>query len=49
MAVHTRCVAADAVILREPESPEYDPGGTVFTVQDPEGNLWSFGTYGGEG
>lgn len=49
MAVYRRCVDAGAEILLEPESPEYDPDGTVFTVTDPEGNLWSFGTYAGEG
>ena len=48
MAVHRRCVAARAEIAHEPESPEYDPDGLVFTVRDPEGNLWSFGTYAGE-
>ncbi len=34
--------------MLEPESPEYDPEGLVFTVVDAEGNLWSFGTYAGE-
>ena len=48
-AVYERCVAAGAQVLLEPESPEYDPGGSVFTIEDAEGNLWSFGTYAGEG
>jgi PhnB protein len=48
MAVHRRCVAAGVEVVRAPESPEYDPGGLVFTIRDPEGNLWSFGNYAGE-
>ncbi len=47
-AVHGRCVEADAEIIAEPTTPEYDPTGTVFSLRDPEGNLWSFGTYRGE-
>ena len=49
MAVHRRCVDAGATVVIEPEAPEYDPAGLVFTIEDPEGNLWSFGTYAGEG
>lgn len=49
MAVYQRCLEADAEVLMTPESPEYDPNGTVFTIADPEGNLWSFGTYTGAG
>lgn len=45
-ALFERAVAAGAVVLREPTSPEY--GGREFAVRDPEGNLWSFGTYRGE-
>lgn len=49
MAVHARCVAAGVDIVLEPSSPDYDaPGGINFTIRDPEGNLWSFGTYAGE-
>ncbi len=48
MAVYERCVAAGLEIIREPESPDYDPGGSGFGLRDPEGNLWSFGTYAGE-
>lgn len=47
-AVYRRCVDAGAKVLMEPESPDYDPEGSVFTIEDPEGNLWSFGTYAGE-
>ena len=48
MAVHARCVAAGAEVVSEPEAPDYDPTGLVFTIRDAEGNLWSFGTYDGE-
>ncbi len=48
-AVHQRCVAAGVEVLREPEEPPYDPGGMAFAVRDPEGNIWSFGTYAGSG
>lgn len=47
LAVHDRCVAAGTEVLMAPEAPAYDPEGLVFTVRDPEGNLWSFGTYSG--
>lgn len=47
-AVHDRCIAAGVEIVREMESPDYDPGGSGFGLRDPEGNLWSFGTYAGE-
>jgi PhnB protein len=47
-AVHERCAAAGLEVVFPPTAPDYDPGGTVFTVRDAEGNLWSFGTYGGE-
>ncbi len=48
IAVHARCVAAGAEVVTEPEAPDYDPAGLVFTIRDAEGNLWSFGTYNGE-
>ena len=47
VAVHQRCVTAGADIVAPLESPPYDPEGLVFTVRDPEGNLWSFGNYAG--
>lgn len=47
--VYDRCVAAGVRVVEEPEEADYDPGGMVFTVADAEGNLWSFGTYAGEG
>jgi PhnB protein len=45
-AVWERCRDAGLVVVREPESPDYDPDGMGFSVRDPEGNIWSFGTYG---
>lgn len=48
MAVYERCTAAGMEVIDEPSAPDYDPGGTVFSVRDPEGNIWSFGTYAGE-
>ncbi|MFI6579901.1 VOC family protein [Embleya sp. NPDC050493] len=38
-----RAVAAGATVVREPKDEDY--GGRGYTVRDPEGNLWSFGTY----
>lgn len=38
--------AAGLEVVRAPESPDYDPEGTGFAVRDPEGNIWTFGTYG---
>jgi uncharacterized glyoxalase superfamily protein PhnB/AraC-like DNA-binding protein len=38
-----RARAAGAEILREPESPDY--GGRGYSARDPEGNVWSFGSY----
>ena len=46
-SVWERCRAAGAEVLREPEEPHYDPGGMGFSIRDPEGNTWSFGTYAG--
>lgn len=48
MAVYRRAVAAGLEIVREPETPDYDPNGSGFSLRDPDGNLWSFGTYAGE-
>ena len=45
-AVWERCRAAGVAVVREPEAPDHDPGGMGFSVRDPEGNIWSFGTYG---
>jgi uncharacterized glyoxalase superfamily protein PhnB len=42
-AHHERARAAGADVIREPEDQEY--GSRDYTARDPEGNLWSFGTY----
>lgn len=46
-AVWDRCVAAGVEVLQEPREPEYAPGAMVFAVRDPEGNIFSFGSYDG--
>ena len=38
-----RAKAAEAEITREPETQDY--GGCDYTCKDPEGNVWTFGTY----
>ncbi|WP_336085732.1 VOC family protein [Nocardia sp. SSK8] len=45
-ALHDRAVAAGARIIRGLRDEDY--GSRGFTATDPEGNLWSFGTYRGE-
>jgi uncharacterized glyoxalase superfamily protein PhnB len=45
-ALHARAVAAGAEITRAPHDTDY--GSRDFAARDPEGNLWSFGTYRGE-
>jgi len=42
-AHHTRVVAAGAPILRPLADTDY--GSREYTTRDPEGNLWTFGTY----
>jgi uncharacterized glyoxalase superfamily protein PhnB len=44
--VYAQAVAAGAKIVQELEETDY--GSRGFTARDPEGNLWSFGTYRGE-
>lgn len=44
--LHARAAAAGAEIVRAPFTTDY--GSRDFTVRDPEGNLWQFGTYRGE-
>jgi uncharacterized glyoxalase superfamily protein PhnB len=41
-----RAVSAGAEVVRGLADEDY--GSRGFTVRDPEGNLWSFGTYAGE-
>jgi uncharacterized glyoxalase superfamily protein PhnB len=38
-----RAKAAGADVFREPEDQDY--GGRDYSCRDPEGNVWSFGTY----
>ena len=44
-AVHARAKAAGTEILEAPVERDY--GSRDFIARDPEGNLWSFGTYAG--
>jgi uncharacterized glyoxalase superfamily protein PhnB len=44
-AVHARAVAVGADIVEGPVDRDY--GSRDFIARDPEGNLWSFGTYPG--
>ena len=39
---HRYAVEAGAEIAAPPQYPEY---GSFYSARDPEGNLWSFGTY----
>lgn len=45
-AVHARVTAAGWRIVKPMADEDY--GSTGFSAADPEGNLWSFGTYAGE-
>jgi uncharacterized glyoxalase superfamily protein PhnB len=45
-ALFARATAAGATVLRELHETDY--GSRDFAIRDPEGNLWSFGTYRGE-
>lgn len=45
-ALFARATAAGATVLLELHETDY--GSRDFAVRDPEGNLWSFGTYRGE-
>ncbi len=42
-AAHDRAVAAGAEVVRPLENTDY--GSRDFSVRDPEGHVWSFGTY----
>lgn len=42
-ALHERAVAAGAQVAVPPADTDY--GSRDFSLRDPEGNLWSFGTY----
>jgi uncharacterized glyoxalase superfamily protein PhnB len=45
-ALFARATGAGAEVVRGLVDEDY--GSRGFTVRDPEGNLWSFGTYAGE-
>ncbi len=42
-ALHARAVTAGAEIARPLQDTDY--GSREFSARDPEGNVWSFGTY----
>lgn len=44
-AVHERAEAVGATVTRPMEDADY--GSRGFSILDPEGNSWSFGTYAG--
>jgi uncharacterized glyoxalase superfamily protein PhnB len=44
---HERAAAAGAEIVWEPRDEDY--GGRGYGLRDPEGNVWSFGSYYPEG
>lgn len=44
-AVHARAQDLGARFLREPREEDY--GSRGFSIADPDGNAWSFGTYAG--
>ncbi|WP_214415995.1 VOC family protein [Sphaerisporangium fuscum] len=45
-ALFARATSAGAQVVYAPRETDY--GSREFAVRDPEGNLWSFGTYRGE-
>jgi uncharacterized glyoxalase superfamily protein PhnB len=45
-AVHARALAAGVELVRDLREEDY--GSLGFSVRDPEGNIWSFGTYRGD-
>jgi uncharacterized glyoxalase superfamily protein PhnB len=45
--LHDRAMANGATLFHPLEDQDY--GSRDFSVTDPEGNVWSFGTYRGEG
>ena len=48
-AVHERAASAGAEIVQPPHETAFGTGvpTRAFTARDPEGNLWTFGTYRG--
>lgn len=48
-AVHARAISGGAKIIEPMHDDPYGPEGSrSFTALDPEGNVWTFGTYRGE-
>ena len=47
-AVWERCRAAGVEVVDGPSRPDYAPDTMVFSIRDPEGNIFSFGSYAGE-
>lgn len=45
-ALYVRATRAGLAVVHEIQDEDY--GGRGFSVRDPEGNLWSFGSYRGE-
>jgi uncharacterized glyoxalase superfamily protein PhnB len=50
-AVHDRVVGVGGDVVEAPQETRFGSGAGsyVFTTRDPEGNLWTFGTYAGPG
>lgn len=48
-AVHARATTAEADVVHAPHTTTFGSGvqAYAFTVRDPEGGLWTFGTYAG--
>lgn len=48
-AVHERACQAKAVVAEPPQHAQFGSGGSSYlvTIEDPERNLWTFGTYRG--
>jgi uncharacterized glyoxalase superfamily protein PhnB len=42
-SLHDRAKSAGAEIVMAPQDQDY--GSRDFAARDPEGNIWSFGTY----
>ncbi len=47
--VYAAARKADTILVRDMREEDYGGGSRGFSVRDPEGNLWSFGDYRGEG
>lgn len=42
-----RSQAAGVEVVAEPRNPDYDPDSVVFSIRDPEGNIFTVGSYSG--